>query len=168
MLKTGLIIDIGNLYYSIRSKFGDKRLMVLDYCKHLEDQGHLLNYKIAYSHQKSNEALSFINLLRNNQFECHFGNTSWAIAMALRAADILPNIDCLVLGTNDPEYGRILGYAKDKGKIAKCLACDIPPFFRQFSQCTEITNDLLLPKDVTLKNQELAEKVDSKVTVEAI
>jgi len=143
LLKTALILDVNNLYFGVQGKFGKRRLQMLEYARSLEKIGHILIHKIAYSRQKPEDAQSFLSILKNNGFECHFGNTQWNVAMALRAADVVPNVDCLVLGSAYHETGRILSWAKEKGKITKCYAVDIPAFFRQFAECIEIGEDVL-------------------------
>lgn len=144
LLKTGLLVDINNLYYSLQRKFGKgRRLKMVEYTKHLESLGLTIVHKIAYGQQVSENTVSFVTMLRNEGWEVHFGNTSWAIAMALRAADIAPNLDCFVLGTNFDQAGRILEWMKGKGKLTKCFACDIPQFFRQIAECVEIQESLL-------------------------
>jgi hypothetical protein len=104
---------------------------------------------VAYGKQKMDDVKSFANLLKANRFELHFGNTPWNIAMALKAAEILPNVDAIVLGTAYNEAGRILNYAADKGKIATCFAANVPGFFRQFCRIEEITEDLLATRNET-------------------
>ena len=141
--KTGLIVDINNLYFAIQAKFGKRKLQIVDYVKWLEDRGHVLTYKIAYSRQRADEAPGFVSLLKANGFETHFSNTQWSVAMALRTADIVANIDCLVLGTNYQEAGRILAWAKERGKLTKCFAANIAPFFKQLCDCVEIPEEIL-------------------------
>lgn len=143
-LKTGLIVDINNLYYAIQRKFGKgRKLMMLDYTKFLEELGMQLIHKVAYSRQPADSAVGFTTMLLNEGWEVHFGSTSFAIAMALRATEIAPSVGCFVLGTNFDEAGRILKWMKERGKITRCVACDIPEFFSKFSECTEITEALL-------------------------
>lgn len=144
LLRTGLLVDINSLYVQIQGKFGKARILQMsEYVKRLEDLGHTMTYKVAYSKQKSEDAPTFVSLLRGIGFETHFGNTPWNIAMALRAADIVPNVDCLVIGSHERETGRILSWAKEKGKLTCCFASGIPEFFNQFARCIEITEELL-------------------------
>lgn len=104
---------------------------------------HLLTNKIIYSRQKVDVAQNFIAALRTQGFECHVGNTRWDIPMALRAADIMPNIDCFILGSNNQDAEKILSWAKERGRLVKCFAHNIPPFFKQMGDCIEISEDLL-------------------------
>lgn len=144
LLKTGLLIDINNLYYAIQHKFGKgRKLMVAEYVRFLENRGMTIVHKIAYNRQPAEQAVGFATMLRNEGWEVHFGSTSWAIAMALRAADIAPNVDAFVLGTNFEEAGRILGWMRNRGKITRCFACNIPDFFRELAECTEIPEAIL-------------------------
>lgn len=117
--------------------------MLKEYARQLEQAGHTLTYKIAYSRQEPKQVRPFLAMLQANGFECHFADTEWQIAMALRAADIVQNVDCFVLGSNNHETGRILHWAKEKGRLTKCFAVNIPPFFAQFAECVEVREDVL-------------------------
>lgn len=143
MLKTAVLLSVDNLYFAIRSKYNERKLKIEAYIKALENTGHIITYRFAYSKQKESECPAFLTMLRNNKFECHFGNTSWSIPMALRVADVINNIDALVLGSNIIDLGRILAWAKEHGKITKCFALNIPTFFKQFADCIEIDEGLL-------------------------
>lgn len=154
-LKTGLILDINNLYFAIQGKYGQRRLQITEYIKYLEDRNHLLTFKVAYSRQRMDNVPGFISLLKGCGFELHFGNQHWTTAIALRAADIVPNVDCLILGTNNPDSGRILTWAKEKGKLTKCFASNIPPFFKQFAECIEIPPEILSEAIKSTKQMEL-------------
>lgn len=142
-LRTALIVDVTNLYFEINQKYPNKRLRILDYAKLLEAQGHFLTFKIAYSRQAPGAAQNFAHLLNCHGFETHFGQNSWSIAIALRAAQILPNVDAFVLGTVEPEMIRLLKYARDLGKITRCFAVNIPIAFAQVSECIEIPESVL-------------------------
>jgi uncharacterized LabA/DUF88 family protein len=143
LYRTALLVDLNNLYHAVQDKFGQRKLMILDYARALQDAGHTLTYKIAYSRQEPKRVRSFLTMLEANGFECHFGDTKWEVAMALRAADVVPNVDCVVLGSNDYEMGRILKWSKEKGRLAKCFAVNIPTFFNQFAECVEIEEGVL-------------------------
>lgn len=138
LLKSGLIVDFNNLYFTIQDKFGARQLRLEEYIKHLEGLGHILIHKVAYSPQKPERAIGFIDLLKATGFEVYFGRPHFGVHMALKAADIALNVDCLVVGSNTPDAEMILSWAKTRGKITKCFACNIPSYFKQFAQCIEI------------------------------
>lgn len=163
LLKTGLLVDLNSLYFNVRSRYG-KKLRILDYTEYLESLGHTLIYKVAYSiiESKKQESPGFLALLKGNGFETHFGRTSWSIAMALRAADIVPNVDCLILGSSNPALGRILSWAKERGKLTKCVSANIPTFFNQFCECREVPREILTDAVATpTKSVELYSNSDS-------
>jgi hypothetical protein len=155
LLKTGLVLDLHNLYFALQGRYGKRKLQIGEYVKYLEKQGHTLTYKIAYGRQKPEDVSGFVDLLRNLGFEVNFGNQQWTTAMALRVADITPNIDCLVLGANFHDAGRMLAWAKERGKLTKCFASDIPPFFKQYAECIEIPPEILSEAVDTTKPMEL-------------
>lgn len=143
LLKTALVVDVNNLYFSVQDKFGNRRIQMSKYVESLEKLGHTLTYKIAFSRQKPAQARAFCTLLQETGFELFFGETQIYTAMALKVADVVPTIDSLVIGSNYEEAGRILHWAKNKGKLTKCYGVKLPPRFRQFSTCMEIEEDIL-------------------------
>lgn len=148
--KTGLIVDLNNLYFGVQNKFGAaRRVQMVEYVNHLKANGHEMIHKVAYTRQKPKDMIGFATMLRNEGWELHCGNTSWAIAMALRAADMMPQVEAFVLGTNFDEAGRILQWAKTQGKHTKCFAANIPKFFKQVAECVEIPESILEPAVTT-------------------
>lgn len=141
--KSALILDLDNLYFAVQDKFGKRKILITEYVRVLEERGHILVHKIAYCRKAREKSADFMTMLSYNGFECHFGSPNWAVAMALRAADVVPNVDCLILGSNNPESGRILAWAKERGRMPKCFAVDIPPFFNQFAECVEVDESVL-------------------------
>ncbi len=144
--KTGLICDLNNLYFGVQGKYGpSRRVQMVEYVNYLKAAGHEIIHKVAYTRQKPKDMIGFATMLRNEGWELHCGNTSWAIAMALRAADMMPQIEAFVIGTNFDEAGRILQWAKSQGKHTKCFAANIPKFFKQVAECVEIPECILEP-----------------------
>lgn len=146
-MKTALIVDVSNLYFTINKLHVGKRLMLLDYAKFLEAAGHTLTFKIVYSRQSADAAQSFTHMLNCNGFETHFGTGPWPVAMALRASEIISQVDCLVIGSNNQELHPILQFARKAGKVTKCFACEIQPATRKFAEVIEIPENLLKDAD---------------------
>jgi hypothetical protein len=143
-LRTGLLVDLNNLHQGVQDKFGNRRrLMILEYVRRLEAAGHLLTFKIAYSRQTVRQVGAFHTLLQTNGFETHFAQTHWNVSMALRVAEMVPSIECLVLGTANTEMGRVLEWARKQGKLTKCYAVNIPHHFKQFADCMEVEEGAL-------------------------
>jgi hypothetical protein len=143
-LRTGLLVDLNDLYNRIQERFGpNRRLKILNYVHALEGCGHMLTYKIAYSRQTPRQVGPFLSMLKANGFETHFAATQWNVSMALRVAEMIPNIDCLVLGTANAEMSRALEWARRQGKLTKCFAVNIPKHFKQFAECMEVTEEML-------------------------
>jgi hypothetical protein len=155
LLKTGLILDINNLYFAIQNRYGKRRLQIGEYLKYLESQGHTLTFKIAYSRQKLEDAPAFVEILRSLGFEIHFGSQHWGTAMVLRAVDITPYVDCVVLGTNFQDAFRVFKWVRDHGKLTKCFATNIPAMFKEIAECVEIPSEILSDPPPATKPMEL-------------
>jgi uncharacterized protein YqgQ len=143
-MKTGLLIDVHNLYLAINKKFPGR---VLNYTKLVEvliGEKYDLFYKAAYGRQPEEKVRSFSTMLKKTGFEVYFGNTPHNIEMALKAADLIhtSKLDCLILGTNYFEAGRILRYARDHGIQTMSMGVDLPDFFKSFSQPWELDETL--------------------------
>lgn len=151
MLRTGLIVDLNNLYHAVHGKFGNTRLMMARYVERLEAD-HTVLYKVAFGQQR---APQFEALLTNLGFECYFDNCDWAVQIALTAADMLANIDCLVVGSNHPELAQIYRWARKHGKIVKVYACRIPHSLRPCAELMEINWSQLDAAPAVTKPMEL-------------
>ena len=139
--KTGLIIDLGNLFYAARIKYGFGRRVSL--VKYLESFNCEFLHKVVYTKQPEHEIRAFAAALREHQWEVHCGGGSWSVAIALRAANMAPQIDHFILGTNFTEGFRVLQWMKNQGKSTTCCAIDIPLTFKAYADCIEIHEDLL-------------------------
>ncbi len=142
-MKTALIVDISNLFYAINAAHEGRRLQLLEYAKHLESLGHDLAFKIAYSRQSPNSAQSFTHMLNCNGFETHFGTGPWIVPMAIRATEVIHDVDCLILGSNDEQLCPLLAHARKTGKKTKCFAVTIPAGIKKHAECIEVPESLM-------------------------
>lgn len=143
-MKTALLLDVHNLYLSINKKYPGRVLNYTKLVELLQKEGFDLFHKVAYGRQPEEKVRSFSTMLKKNGFEIYFGNTPHNIEMALKAADLIhtSKIECLVLGTNYFEAGRILRYARDHGIQTMSIGVDLPEFFNGFSQVWELDDSL--------------------------
>lgn len=138
-----LLVDVNNLFRGIQRKFGQRKLRLVEYARALENAGHVLLHKIVFSHQTRGSCQRFVNLLEANGFECHFDLDAWTVPAALRTAEIMHEVDTVILGSTGHEVGRILYWAKQHGKRVICFGVDIPDYMVKFAECHEITEDFL-------------------------
>jgi len=143
-MKTSLIIDVHNLYLAINKKYPGRVLNYTALVNLLTDQSYDLFHKVAYGRQPEEKVRSFSTMLKKNGFEVFFGNTPHNIEMALKVADLIhtSKIECLILGTNYFEAGRILRYARDHGVQTLSMGVDLPDFFKGFSSLWELEESL--------------------------
>ena len=143
LIRTGLLLDLNSLYFGIEGKFGKKRLLIAEYLKRIESWGLTLTYKLAYSKQRMERSPGFATVLQKYGFRIFDGNFHWHISMALHLAEMIPNIDCFILGSSILDLGELLDWSKNKGIITKCFSVGIPEHFHQFGECIEIDKTLL-------------------------
>jgi hypothetical protein len=150
--KAALVIDVRNMYNMIGRKYANRALAYAELVKILENKLNLkFMHKIAYMMQSesanSQDTSRFTNFLHSTGFEVHVGMNVWNIEMALRCTDILPSVDTLCLGTNYTEHGRILRYAREKGKFTYAVGVDFPPRFATVADLFEIPIELTKVKN---------------------
>lgn len=145
--KAALVVDVRNMYTMVSRTYPNHVLMYADLVKRLEDQYNLrFVQKVAFIMNDPRKAKGFINLLKTLGFETHAAEVLWNVEMALRCAELIPTVDCLVLGTNYNEHGRILRYAKEKGKFTYCVGTNFPKDFRNVAELFTIDESLIRAK----------------------
>lgn len=143
-MKSILLLDINNLFHGVRSKYGEtKRIQILDYVKKLEEVGHVFTAKVAFNRQPDRVCGKYMHMLACHGFETHVFCRHVMLPMALRLADLYQNADCVVIGSNLADVMILFRWLKDKGKLTKCCAVDIPLTFKQVCEVTEIEEDIL-------------------------
>jgi uncharacterized LabA/DUF88 family protein len=144
-MKTALLIDVHNLYVGISKKFPGRVLNYTAVLEALTGDGYDLFYKAAYGRQPEEKVRGFSTMLKKNGFDVFFGNTPHNIEMALKAADLIhtSKVDCLVLGTNYFEAGRISRYARDRGIHTIIAGVEMPEFFKSFATVWEFGENVL-------------------------
>ena len=155
-MKTAFLVDVHNLYMAINRKFPGKVLNYIKVLEELKAANYDIFHKVAYGRQPEEQVKPFASMLRKNGFEVHFGNTPHNMEMAIKAVDVIhnSNIQCVVIGTNYFEAGRILRYARDKGINTMSFGVGLPEFFQTLGQTWEVTEDLLSdkkPKDESIQ-----------------
>ncbi len=155
-MKTALIIDSNNVYLEINKKFPGQVLSYTNLLESLESQEYNLLHKVAYGRQPEEKVRGFATMMKKNGFEIFFGNTPHNIQMALKVADLIhtAKIECLILGTNYFEAGRILQYARSQGVQTKCLGVNIPEFFAGFCDVWEMDEAYFQEKKAPVINTE--------------
>lgn len=154
-MKTALIIDVANMYFQTQRAYGNYRINYDRYLNNLRKQGLNLTHMFAFGHQRQADVPAFSHLMKSLGFTLRFGNVSWNVEIALQMARIVNNIECFVLGSSEPELGRLFVFAKEHGVICRCNAVQIPTFFKNTGViCQEVDETLLdavnyEPKDST-------------------
>ncbi len=150
-MKTGLILDLSNLYTNILKAFGrGSRLRVVSLVEQLEAQGHILVGKAAYSGQYPDDAHKFVGLLQSQGFETWFDATDWSMAMALKSATFCDIADCIIICSSDNRMWRAMDYAKNRGKIVKCISVNTPNWFKQFATVLPLDNAVITHEEANV------------------
>jgi len=143
VLKAAVLVDVSDMYLRVQEVHGNAALNYLGCTEWLESLGSTVTFKVAYSRQNPTKVGPFLQLLRNNAWECHFGNQSWYMRMGLRAAEILPKVDILAIGSVTPESLDLCRYIREQGKLVWVFSAIIPPEFREVARCFEIPKELI-------------------------
>lgn len=142
-MKVGIFIDVSNLYHGIRKKYQGK----LDYQKYLEfikDFGEIKSAQV-HGSQKKKEAEAFIKYLNFCGYSASFrkDGINALVRMTLDIVKDIPNLDLVVLGSNNKHFLPLLETFKEKKFII--LACQIPESFKilKHVRCIEIPQSLV-------------------------
>lgn len=149
-MKTALIIDSNNVYLEVSKKYPGRVLSYTNLLDTLTKDGYNLLHRVAYGRQPEEKVRGFATMMKKNGFEIFFGNTPHNIQMALKVAELIhiAKIECLILGTNYFEAGRILQYARSQGVQTKCLGVNVPEFFASFCDVWEMDDAYFQEKKV--------------------
>lgn len=142
--RAGLVVNVNQLYLNAQEALGCGIVHYINFQQWVESLGHTLAFKIAYSRQKPEKVKGFYDLLVNKQWEVHFGPQSWNLQMALRAVEILPKIDVLILAGVVPDSFHMLTHARSAGTPCKIVDYHIPQEFRQLAECVFMPKGLVL------------------------
>jgi uncharacterized LabA/DUF88 family protein len=152
MKRVLVIVDVSNLYYSIKSRFNGQRL---DYAKLAEyAQGYGEIYRaIAYGSAIGDQADKFKVMLRKFGFEPKFKEpkvfadthkADWDVGMAMDIVKCIQSVDIVVLCTADGDLAPCLEWVESQGKITAVFGCGISYELKQVCHYwTEIMEDHL-------------------------
>lgn len=172
LLRILLIVDVSNIYYTVRREFNGQ----LDY-KNLYDRvaerGQIYR-AIAYGSDMNDEARRFKDLLINIGFELkykepkiypnaedptkEYRKADWDVQMAIDIVQILDSVDLVVLVTGDGDLVPAVNYVKSRGKLIHILGCGISRDLREASDLWfEIDKTMLdRPKRKVINAQDYA------------
>lgn len=151
MLKAILLVDINNLFFETKNKFGPKaRIKHSEYIKKLEAE-YTLIAKIAFNRQAELRCSKFMYMLQCRGFETHTGCRQVMLPMALRLADLINQTDAVVIGSNFEDCSYLMRWSKEKGKKVICYAANIPKVFETHCTIMEVDSSIL---DITGESTE--------------
>jgi len=150
----GFFADVSNLYYCINKKFNNKKLNYTKYMEFISDLGDIIVAN-AYGAQIDNEAVAFINHLKESGFAPKYKTpktfndkgkirrkADWDVGIAVDVVDNIEDIDFIVLGTADSDFKPLVDWILDQDKEVIIFACNISKDLHK-AKCIEIPESLL-------------------------
>ena len=150
-MKTGLYVDISDLYFKLHKKFGIGKLNYINLKERCSDVDTLL---IAYGCQSENEASPFIHYLRSlgfitkykKPYTLNIGDRkiqrcSWGIGVA---TDVLTGvyedgIDNVIICSSNPDLIPLYKKLQKKGVTVTVMGCNVPKSVNKYvSQVIEL------------------------------
>ena len=124
--RTGVFVNVSELYYNINRKWG-RKLNYLKYLRKIESEGYRVHRAIAYGIQQENEAIGFISCLKHFGFEPKYKNNDfdWSVGMAVDVVRMLSKLDAVVLGTSNRSILPLIEWVKNHGSQCIIFACEI-------------------------------------------
>jgi len=147
--------DVSNLFYSLKSKFGGRKL---DYKKFMDFIASFGEIKVAkaYGAQNKNEAQNFIYSLKKLGFETEWKKTKtyinktsfnrkadWDVGMAVDMIIQSTRVDMMFLGSADGDMLPAIKYVKQMGVEVVVLASGISRELAEEIETIEIAKSLL-------------------------
>lgn len=122
-MRTGLFVDVSNLYPSIKSKYSGR----IDYGRLISALDNPCR-AFAYGSQVGNEAFNFIIALKHLSYTTRFkklrlGET-WNIDLTCDVFSIIDKIDAVLIGSNSIELIPLYDYLRNRGIFVYIYACD--------------------------------------------
>jgi len=143
-MKTGLFIDVSNLYHCVGKKFNGK----IDYSKYLAEIAPLSMAK-AYGTKIDSEAINFVKRLNSIGFSTKFvrttpkDKTSVSINMAIDIVKNLDTLDEVILGSSSREMIPLIEFLKENSVKVIVYACGICHEVRNICETHELEENIL-------------------------
>lgn len=158
-MKAVFLVDIGNLYHTIGSRFENKHL---DYKKLLakaHDFGQV-ERAIAYGSQLGQEATGFIACIKNFGYEVRYKRhqtapdsrvivrkAEWDVGIAVDMIRFAGRYNTLILGSVDTDLIPAIQFVRETGVRVVCIGCTIPSEIKELVDIPfEISDELLQEK----------------------
>lgn len=148
-MKTSIFLDTSDLYHQVKRRHSTK----LDYDKVLKFFGvdNEIITAIAYGIQSDHEATGFISCLKRAGFIPKFRKpeeinlesrkirrSTSNVEMAVDIMSRLDRLDCVILGTGNPEFAPLVKHISDKGVRCIVFTCTTnlkPDFICEVPEC---------------------------------
>lgn len=180
MKRIGVFVDVSNLYYCLRKKYG-RKLNYKKYVEFIEPMGTIAQ-AIAYGAKKKDdtETVNFINYLKHAGFwpkykePKSFNNVTstaskadWDVGIAIDIVSMCDRLDLVVLGTADGDLEPVVKWLRTKGIDVIVLACNISRDLKSTAtKWIEIPESLLVEQESQLPTEEASTGVVASETVE--
>ena len=160
MKRVAIYVDISNLYYSLKHKYGGRKLDYKKFLAYVEgDLGNIV-LKRAYGASKEGYAVGFKTMLSRLGFQTiykipvarmHKGELTHKadhdVTIAIDMVRYLDSADRIILASADGDMLPAIKYAVARGKDVIVLASGISNELREYTTaCIEIPESLLLGK----------------------
>ena len=138
-MKIAMVVDVSNLYYSLKHKFGHSRLAYPTLIDYIGGMGTIIQMH-AFGTNKDNEAASFIHALVTMGFTPHFKapkeyknldgvkhKSDWDVGMAICMVNLCKDdtIDTIMLCSADGDLTPAVEYVRKHRRKVIILACGI-------------------------------------------
>lgn len=157
MARVAILLDISNLYYTLRRHREDRKLDFEKFLEFVADFGPT-RFMIAYGSKRGEEADRFIQYLRGIGFEPKYKDVkeyvgestirkaNWDVGIAMDVVERIDDYDTLILGTADGDMAPVVQWATQQGKRVIIFGCRISRELQAIATCIEIPDSMLEAK----------------------
>ncbi len=135
LLKALLIVDVSNLYYTVKKNFGPRSKLIYEkYCNNIA-QDATITKAIAYGADLNQEASRFKTVLHSLGFETKYKRpkiyrtldstkqdrkADWDVGMAMDVVRMAADFDVIVFGTADGDLAPCIEYVREFFPTKEC------------------------------------------------
>jgi uncharacterized LabA/DUF88 family protein len=155
-MKVLFLVDLSNLYYSVKAAFQSK----VDFQKlyDLAKGDNVIYRAICYGSELNDESRHFKTYLSSCGYEYKYKEPSifpipnsdrqnrkadWDVGIAMDAVALCHEVDIVVFATADGDMAPCLDFLKSKGKECVVIGCCISHELKKRVKCIEISRNLL-------------------------
>lgn len=129
-----LVVDISNLYFSVKHKYDGKKVDFAKLKKEVEGFGEL-HRAIAYGSRIGDQAEQFIAMLQSQGYETRYKEVKtfangrkkadWDVGIAMDVVRMIKLVDIVIIVSADGDFSELVHWIREQGRVCYVYGCNI-------------------------------------------